>query len=347
VTRASVRLDLRCDNRCIFCAQDGLVSVTTDVENSLSAARAHADEVTFIGGEPTLDERLPDAVARARALGFVAVGVQTNGRSLAQRERARALVAAGLTDAHVSIHGADAAAHDYHTGVAGSFEALTRGVAHLREAGACVVATTVATRSSFRGLGELPALLVRLGVAAWVIDLPHAAGRAAAGFDRVIPRLGLAVPYALHAIDRAGAQGLPSAIAGAPLCVLGPKRDRAVTGTPRSFAPACEGCGARSHCVGVDAAYLARFGDEELRPHDALEMVAPLPEALARMFVGTGELAPGPTPAHASPAQARRGLPVLQRPTPGRDEVRSRARKSGDELRELFPALFDGDDEPP
>src|SRR5450631_3902672 len=103
-SRGTVRLLLACNNRCVFCAQDGLPDTTTSLEEELTRARACSDEVTFVGGEPTLDRGLAEHVARARALGFTRIGLQTNGRLLAESGYAESLARAGLTDVHLSIH---------------------------------------------------------------------------------------------------------------------------------------------------------------------------------------------------------------------------------------------------
>jgi hypothetical protein len=345
--RATLRLSLACDNQCVFCAQRGLSdanqgpSAGDDLPARLAALRAGADEITFVGGEPTLRDGLPDAIAAARAAGFRAVGVQTNGRRLAEPGLAERLVAAGLADVHLSIHGASPAAHDYHTGVDGSFRAAMAGMAAVRARGTTVVVTTVLTRSSFRGLGELPALLAARGAAAWHVAVPRVAGAAAAAFDRVVPRLGMALPFALHALDAAAKRGLPAFVSGAPLCLLGPFAARALPpepDRPRAFAAACDGCAARAACPGVDPAYLARWNGDELAPRAAPSRA---PEAaLAGLFVGVGEAAPAP-PSASVPAPSPRRLPVLGKAQPARAEVAPSApRRSGDALREILPDLF-------
>src|SRR5581483_10521137 len=225
--RATLRLGLACNNHCIFCAQRGLDERAGDrdarwLDEKLAALRADADELSFVGGEPTIEDALADAIARARALGFRKIGVQTNARRLAQPGYAESLARAGLGDVHVSIHGAEAAVHDYHTGVDGSFAQLVAGVAAARAAGLEVAASTVLTRSNYRVLGALPWLLKSRDVTAWLVVVPRVAGAAGPAFDRVVPRLGLALPFALHALDGARRLGLAAFIQGAPLCALGP-----------------------------------------------------------------------------------------------------------------------------
>ncbi|HWB76037.1 MAG TPA: radical SAM protein [Nannocystaceae bacterium] len=339
--RARVRLTTRCDDRCVFCGQHGIAERDEPGwRDELQRARASSDEVSFVGGEPTLVDALPEAIAAARALGFVAIGVQTHARHLAPA-RIDALVEAGLGDVHVGLHGGRAAVHDWHEGIDGGFVATTAAIERLRARGVTVVASTVLTRSSFRVIGELPPLLAALGIAAWTVVVPHVAGRAAADFDRVVPRLALSLPFALHAMDRAQRQGVAVAIAGAPACLLGPWAAEHGDAVARTYPPQCEGCGARARCAGVDAIYVARFGDAELRPRAAVDRARAMPAALARMFVGAGELVPVAVAEHDTPRAARHRLPQVGKVARAHDEVRG---ASTENLRELFPDLFEPDE---
>ena len=341
--RQTIRLTLRCSNTCVFCAQQGVAAGTpddelVDVPAALATARESSDEVSFTGGEPMLAPTLRDAIEAAREQGFRRIGIQTNGSSFDA-----GLAAAGLTDVHVSLHGATATVHDYHTGVAGSYRRLLDTIGAARARKLTVVATSVLTRSNFRVIGELPWLLKRRGVAAWTIAVPHTAGRAADNFDRVAPRLGLALPYALHALQAAAKIELPAWIDGAPLCGLGPFAARALAPRPRSFARVCDDCAARNDCPGIDPIYLRRFGDEELKPQATAAAIAADHE-LQRLFVGAGELGtvPDPTAVHEPPSDARKRLPMIGRSQPAEREVpKTGENKSGDELREIFPELFE------
>jgi hypothetical protein len=339
--RSTVRLTATCNNRCVFCAQEGLRDESpAPLEERLRALRAQgACELTFTGGEPMLAEGLLHAVGAAREAGFTGVGLQTNGRLLAAQ--VRALKGAGLTDVHVSLHGASAPVHDYHTGVAGSFAALGEGIVAARADGLSVAVVTVVTRSNFRVVSQLPRALHALGVNAWLLELPVYAGRAASNFDPVIPRLGLAVPFALHALDAALKLGIPSFIRGAPLCALGPFAAHALVEPGRAFASRCEGCAARPGCAGVEAVYLARFGDGELNARAPVADAAAHP--LARLFVGPGPLhVVQPARVEPSPAAAREALPNLGKVRPAAQEVApGTAKKSGDALKEILPKLFE------
>lgn len=322
-SRATLLVTPRCHNACLFCAREGLADegaeapareVLRDVMRALAATH---DELTLTGGEPTLRDDLDGLIADARAAGFRRVGLQTNGRRLRETGYAAGLSRAGLTDVHLSLHGASSAEHDHHTGVAGSFVESVAGLSSARGAGLTLAVSTVLTRSNFRTVAALAPWLAARGVAAWAVHVPRVAGGAIARFDRVVPRLAMALPAALYALTAARNAALPSWIVGAPLCLLGPHAERSLDDAPRAYAPACATCVARPRCPGVDARYLLRFEADELsaaRAPKTLPPATPAHAALARMFTGPGALANDtPEPPHLAARRAPRvSLPVVQ-----------------------------------
>lgn len=286
-----------CSNACLFCAQAGGSGVHLGEAEITAGLRALRDEgyaeLSFTGGEPTLHPGLLGAVRAARALGFRAVGVQTHGRRLRAAGLAADLAAAGATDVHLSLHGLGAA-HDHHTGVAGSFTESTAGLVAARTAGLVVGVTSVLTRSNARSLGELGAWLATRAVAAWCVAVPRVAGALRQRFDAVSPRLGVSLPHALHALAAAQRDGLAVFLRGVPACLLGPFAGRVIPEASRAFDVRCAGCVARERCAGVDPVYLRRFAGDELSPGRAPQ-ASPAPfgdrdAALARIFVGEGPL---------------------------------------------------------
>jgi pyruvate-formate lyase-activating enzyme len=300
-SRAAVRLGFDCDNQCVFCAQAGHagdVGHDESVREQLAKLREDHDEVTFIGGEPTLDSRLLSVIAEARALGYTAVGLQTNARRLVgDAGLFTALIDAGLSDLQLSIHAPTAEAHDYHTGRVGSFAACIELIARAQRADITVVVATVVTRSNFRELAKLPPVLKRRGVAAWLLEVARPYGSAADNFARVVPRVGMALPWALHALEQARRNALSAWIRGAPLCALGPfaVSSLARQGVEPDWPPPCRACPSQPHCPGIDPAYVEVFGHGELRP---VAMRSPEFDdgrrRLMRMFVGVGELVARP-----------------------------------------------------
>jgi organic radical activating enzyme len=339
--RALLRLGYACDNACVFCGQAGVEvepPAQSDVRLALTELRQTHTEISFVGGEPALDPELPERIALARELGFEAIGLQTNGRRLASdRALFDRLVAAGLSDLQLSIHGPSAAAHDYHSGRTGSFDALIELMSWAQRAAITTVATTALTRSNFRELPQLPPALKRRGVAGWMIQPVRPYGRAADNFARVVPRFGMALPYALHALELARRHDLSAWIRGAPLCALGPFAATAVAepadDARRVYPEPCRACPARARCPGVDPLYLEVFDAKELSPREDRPPVE-YDEGrmrLIRMFVGVGTLLPRPAQLYSAradpPTPASDGkhrLPVLaSRPTAPQDLAES------------------------
>ncbi|MBL8911311.1 MAG: radical SAM protein [Archangium sp.] len=341
--RATLELTRSCNQNCVFCARAGMPKLE-DVSFAQQLDALNGEELTFIGGEPTLVPELTDLVARAKAKGFKRIGLQTNALKLADEKYTHGLADAGLTDVHVTLHGADAAVHDYHSNTPGSFSAVMTAMGIARARGLALVASTVVTRSNFRVLAPLPQLLASKGVVAWQLAMANVAGNAAGAMDRVVPRHALALPYVLHALEAARRLGIEGFVRDAPLCLLGPFASRNV-GPPgeasRFGAQTCTDCAARSTCPGVDATYLARFGAEELKSLTAAP--PPLGEAKwAHVFHGMGEaFVPENIVVPQPPSKAREALFDLGKANAAKAEVAGRERKTGDALKEILPQVFE------
>lgn len=156
----------------------------------------------------------------------------------------------------IDLHADGAAAHDFVT----SDGAFARTLALLEQAKASaqpVEVRTWLTRATYRHLRALPRLLKDAQVRAWHLH--------ALPYGSAVPRLAMAWPHALRAAKGAEDSGLAVATYGAPRCVLGPFTRFAATEPVQSFGDKCSECAARTKCRGVDAGYLSRFGDEDLR----------------------------------------------------------------------------------
>lgn len=184
------------------------------------------------------------------------------------------MVVPGAPDLTVALHGPTAACHEQHA-APGSFAAAMGALARARAEGRRVIVASWITRSTCRSLVALVDVLAGHGVAGWCVAWPRVRGAAAArAAVRTVPRLGIAVPHALRAVERAMRRGLRVAVVGVPRCALGPF---AALGLPQGEAEApaepCRGCPARVGCAGLDPWYLARFGAQELHA------VAAVPQA--------------------------------------------------------------------
>lgn len=221
-------------------------------EGQVSSRRSPAPEIVRgpLAGVITRARRAPSGAALAADWGPPEIA---------------ALRAAGVVVLHAELHAADPAAHDFLAGAPGSLRATLVALRAARAERLPVAITTPLTRSNTRILAAIPGLLADLGAVAWRIA-------ATSGAEGQSPRLSVALPFALQALVAAERLGIPAVIEGAPHCLLGPLRGRAV-GPARAHPPLCADCPARGACPGVAPEYL-RFADEELSPR-RLQPAAP------------------------------------------------------------------------
>jgi cyclic pyranopterin phosphate synthase len=276
-----------CNNRCLFCLEDRAARAAADFSTQVRALAAYPerDAVLFTCGEPTLADRLPELLAEARRLGYREREVVTNGRRLAYAGYCRGLVAAGLTAATVSIHGASARVHDGLTRAPGSFaQAVTglRNLAATRGAGAALDLTTstVVTRRNLAELEPAVRLFAALGARRVILNFVAPVEEALRHFDALVPRLteaaavvrGLAAPPGVEL----RVEGMPPCVLGAGHGRVGPREEITifVDGELRRLEPArdqakgppCGRCVLADGCDGVWAEYARRHGWAEITP---------------------------------------------------------------------------------
>ncbi|MEC9072626.1 MAG: radical SAM protein, partial [Myxococcota bacterium] len=105
--QVTIRVVMPCNQDCTFCFVDrtspglGDDAIFAAIDE---AADKGASRVSFSGGEPTLHRRLPEFVQRATDKGLHEREIQTNALRLTDPSLCDDLVAAGLTQAVVSLH---------------------------------------------------------------------------------------------------------------------------------------------------------------------------------------------------------------------------------------------------
>jgi MoaA/NifB/PqqE/SkfB family radical SAM enzyme len=231
-----------CNNRCAFCAQGDLRSRVPpgDFAEADLGGVAEGGDVAFVGGEPTLFDELPGWVTQARAHGAAEVLVQTNGRRLGDASYVARLKAAGVTRLDVSLHGATAPMHDFHTAMPGSFEESTLGIRTASAGGLGVGVTTVVTRANFRHLQEIVRLAAALGARAVHLAVTRPLGSAAA-------------------VARMAAPAEPAARAAPPAVLLRSHWARALAAA-RTLELPCAAAGADPQTVRAARAWFAGIG---------------------------------------------------------------------------------------
>jgi len=286
----SMTLEFRCNLRCVHCMIEGTMDRLKPETNAAFErvlARNEAERLwkglILTGSEITLRKDLPELARRARASGFEHVRIQTHGVHLADRAYCDSLVEAGVDEYFVSVTGPDAATHDAITAVPGAFDRMMAGLENLdRHDHVSILTNTVVTALSYR---HLLAVVDRLAHLERLVQMEFWVYWPMSETDEkeLIVRHAEALPYLRAALHRARGLGRAVEIKNFPHCMLGPDRDALVNGQPELIVdPAfwsefmrngfhqCvyrERC-ASTECLGLNTAYIARFGYEEaaLRP---------------------------------------------------------------------------------
>ncbi len=175
-------LTLRCDQACRHCGSRAgrgradELSRAQALEVVAQLADLRAREVVLIGGEAYLHPAFLDVVSALKQAGVRPV-MTTGGRGVTPA-LARAMAAAGLYAASVSIDGTRAA-HDIIRNRTGSYDSAIAALGHLRAAGIRTAANTNINRVNAPALEALYEVLREAGVYAWQVQITAPLGRAA------------------------------------------------------------------------------------------------------------------------------------------------------------------------
>lgn len=297
-------LTYACDQRCAFCfvpeadRRRGAIPFTKLSRDMMRMRRAGLDELSLLGGEPTLHPDIEKIVALGRRLGYRRILTFSNGRRFSDAAFAGRMKAAGLSGSNISLHGHTAALHDFVTGVPGSFDKAVAGIRNLVSLGLHASLICVVQKKNHRFLREYAAFFWGLGVRDFNLFFLKYQGRAADGSRRASSFM-LEAAAAARSVKRMFGffrekAAVPPMLEHFPPCALpgyesrmpdyypGGERgtdaagacvhpgegtdstvDRSFRG--RVFMEQCEGCVYRPGCAGIDGGYFSVFGDGGLK----------------------------------------------------------------------------------
>lgn len=232
------------------------------------------------GGEPTLRADLLRLIRELTGAGAPPLVLHTDGLALSVPGAIEALMEAGLRRVRIDLtYSPGFAAHDWLMRTPGAGARAADALRRCRAAGLETEAEVVLTRPTTPLLGASVEALIALGAARVRVRRLRAAGAAAADFVALSPRLGLAEPQLLAALETAEHYRRPLSLHGFPACAVGmrpvvapPELLCAADGQPLPDAPTLPGCArcpGPPACPGAPADYVSRFGWSELRSEDS------------------------------------------------------------------------------
>jgi radical SAM protein with 4Fe4S-binding SPASM domain len=166
--KADVALTYACNNACGHCYNPPARRAMRPLDETQwrdvisRLAQIGVPHLVFTGGEPTLVDALPRLVAHARQQNLV-VGLNTNGRRLAEPGFAASLAAAGLDHVQITLESHRPEIHDAMTGAV-SFDETVAGIRRSLAAGLHTITNTTLTRANAADVESLVDLLHSLGL---------------------------------------------------------------------------------------------------------------------------------------------------------------------------------------
>jgi MoaA/NifB/PqqE/SkfB family radical SAM enzyme len=198
--RFEIQLSHLCNNRCVFCVSGQMTQLRRtkptplpDLQERLAEARARGiDEVTFLGGEPTIHPTFFPILDHAITLGFGRIVIFTNGARLDQPKFLNRILAYGADRFHwrISIQGFDEATHDRTTMKPGAFRRIIAGLETLGGLGQQVEINMCVVEQNYRSLEALPDFVTRHCIAEVHLDMirPRDAGERTEDYlDGIMP----------------------------------------------------------------------------------------------------------------------------------------------------------------
>lgn len=224
--RADVKVWFACNNHCTFCVQGdkrykfkprSLEEIKQIIQKEFDLWALY---IVFTGGEPTVHPHLVEAVQFAHDIGYKQIQIQSNGTNFADLEYTKRLIAAGVTEFSPSIHGFHPETHDEQVKTKGAWERVVKWLINLRKLNQMIIINSVITKTNYKEIPELAALLVKLWVNQFQFAFVHVLGSAAVNKETVVPRKSEIIPYVHKALDIAKKHNVPAFTEAIPYCFM-------------------------------------------------------------------------------------------------------------------------------
>ena len=291
-----LRLSFRCNQDCSFCWQSRSWPSPPEEQYHQwleEMVEAGVKLMIFSGGEPTIFKGLPGLIQRASKEFGLRTQIQTNAIQLRRLEFAQTLRKAGLKEAFISFHSADASISDQLTRAPGTHVHTVAGIKNAIRVGIRVHLNAVVERANYEGLEAQARFIANEFVQARFFKRPRLVTYShpcyayeAEHWDESVVPLDEVRPHVVGAarilkeakipIQVIGSCGFPPCLfKEAPELISWVDRDKYDSGdvSGRSFPEPCNACAVRNRCMGVRNEYMERYGERGITPFEKVPRV--------------------------------------------------------------------------
>ena len=256
--RFEIQLSHVCNNRCVFCVSGQMTQLRRarptplgDLQERFDEARARGiDEVTIMGGEPTIHPTFFPILEHAIELGFERIVIFTNGARLDQAKFLDRIRSYGIDRFtwRISIQGFDQPTHDATTKKPGAFRRIVSGLSTLGSWGQRVECNMCVVEQNYRSLMSLPEFVVSHPIAQVHLDMirPRDAGERTEDYlDSIMPdygELGRVLGRTFERLEEL-APGFDVRVGNLPFCQLPKWAHRIYHGGVKTFTASADGAG--------------------------------------------------------------------------------------------------------
>jgi len=195
IPHIAVEVNNSCNQDCVFCYNHRPHNPKSEKSKYHSLikllkeiySQANIDNITFTGGEPLLEERLPELVLFAKMKKSLTT-VISNG-TLFSSQMTEELLVAKNDLFQLPVHSANADIHDKMTGLPGSHAKSKDAILRLKDKGANVVAVIVLTSLNVNDVVSTLRFIHSLGINQISVDRYNIGGKNKLAYADILPGL--------------------------------------------------------------------------------------------------------------------------------------------------------------
>jgi MoaA/NifB/PqqE/SkfB family radical SAM enzyme len=294
-----IKICNQCNNLCRFCIQgkrrynlfsENIIKHTPlnksekEIKEILKKEKMSYNNLSFTGGEPTIDKNLIDYIKYAKKLNYKKIYIQTNGRILAYEKYCLELINAGANFFNILLLGSNSEIHDYLTQSPDSFNQTIKGIKNLIKLNQEFLINVVITKKNYKDIPDMIKKAINLkikNITFIFMKINNESDRNESKMINIIPRYYQVKKYLKDALVIGTKNGIEIKIQDVPYCILNNYEkylindnyeekltsfDTSTTFKKKNKSLNCKKCVYFELCEGPYKDYTEIFGWKEFKP---------------------------------------------------------------------------------